>query len=484
MTVLLTTEGTYPYHSGGVSTWCDNLIKGLPAVEFALLPIMMNPHISVKYELPPNVRRVIDVPLWGTEEPAEFIRDIPFSHIYLAKQRTKRSVIGRQFLPLLVELVRQIYAEQPDAQRAGETLFEMQRYFRQYDYNATFKSSEVWEAFVEEVLVHTSLRSAAPFPSLFEVTEALRWLYRFLIPLNADPPRVDVTHSTAAAFCGLPCLVCKLRDGTPFLLTEHGVYVREQYLAVSRMKMSYSAKEFLLNLISLVSRVNYHFADQISPVCHYNKRWELAHGAHPGKIRVIHNGVNPQLFTPRDVHRERATVVVSAARIDPLKDIETLIKAAAVVHRAQPDVRFIVYGSMVNEDYYQQCLDLRASLELDDTVDFPGHTASPWEAYNRGDVVALTSISEAFPYSVIEAMACGRPVVASDVGGVREALEGCGFLVRPREPESFGQSILGLLRDRDTRSSMGQEARDRILNSFTLEKFIREYDESYRELAA
>lgn len=483
ISVLLTTEGTYPYHSGGVSTWCDNLVKGLPALEFTLLPIMMNPHISVKYDLPRNVVRVIDVPLWGTEEPAEFIRDIPFSHIYLSKQRTRRGVIGRQFLPLLTTLVRQIYADQPDPQVAGETLYDMYRYFRQFDYNATFKSREVWEGFAEEVLVHASVRPGAPFPSLFEVTEGLRWLYRFLIPLNAEPPRTHVTHSTAAAFCGLPCIVAKLRDGTPFLLTEHGVYVREQYLAISRMKISHAAKEFLLNLIVLVSRVNYHFADQISPVCHYNKRWELAHGAAAAKIRVIHNGVNPELFVPREVHRERATVVVSAARIDPLKDIETLIRAAAVVRREQPDVRFVVYGSMVNEAYYRECLDLRGALGLDDTVSFPGHTASPWEVYNQGDIVALTSISEAFPYSVIEAMACGRPVVASDVGGVREALEGCGLLVRPREPEAFGESILGLLRDRDSRFQMGQEARDRILNTFTLDRFIREYRDSYRELA-
>ncbi len=482
LSVLLTTEGTYPYHSGGVSTWCDNLIKGLPSVEFTLLPIMMNPYISVKYDLPPNVVRVMNVPLWGTEEPAEYILAIPFSHVYLAKQRTVPGVIGRHFLPLFRQFIQLIYAASTDAQRLGEIVYELYRYFREFDYNATFKSRAVWEAFTEEVLAQVAHRTDNQFPSLFELTEALRWLYRFLIPLNADPPKADVTHSTAAAFCGLPCVVAKLRDGAPFLLTEHGVYIREQYLSVSRMKTSFSAKDFLLNLIVAVSRVNYHFADQISPVCHYNRRWEIAHGAAEAKIRVIHNGVDPDVFFPSETQRTRATVVVSAARIDPLKDIETLIRAASVVREQEPGVQFLVYGGLTDPGYYQRCLDLRASLGLDGTVSFPGHTGTPWEVYNQGDVVALTSISEAFPYSVIEAMSCGRPVVASDVGGVSEALEGCGLLVRPGEPEAFAASILDLLRDRDTRRQIGQDARDRVLNTFTLGRFIQEYGQSYEDL--
>ena len=488
--VLLTTEGTYPYHSGGVSTWCDSLIRGLDWVEFTILPIMMNPYVSVKYEIPPNVSRVVNVPLWGTEEPAEYILDIPFSHVYLAKKRTTPAAISSIFVPLLRRFVRLIYVPEGRSQfrdsagsRAlGEVIYEMYRYFQEFAYNDTFKSQLVWEAFVEEALNQISQKNHRPLPAIFDLTEALRWLYRFMIPLNADPPKVDVSHSTAAAFCGISCVICKLRDGTPFLLTEHGVYIREQYLSVARMKPSFHAKDFLLNLIVAIARMNYAFADQISPVCNYNKRWEWVHGVPESKIKVIHNGVDMRLFSPRDIHRPRATVIVSAARIDPLKDLETLIHAALYVKREDPNVEFQVYGSVSDREYYELCLTLRAELGLEGTVSFMGHTEVPWEVYNRGDIVALTSISEAFPYSVIEAMACGRPVVASDVGGVREALEGCGLLVRPRQPEAFASSLLSLLRDRETRSEMGQEARDRVLNSFTLERFIEEYGESYLRL--
>jgi glycosyltransferase involved in cell wall biosynthesis len=383
-------------------------------------------------------------------------------------------------------LIRLLYSEPSDAQALGENLFELHCYFQRYDYNVTFKSRLVWEAFVEEILdlipgKQFGANNHEP-PTIYDLTESLRWLYRFLIPLNAQPPKVDVSHSTAAAFCGVPCIIAKLRDGTPFLLTEHGVYIREQYLSVSRMKLSFYAKDFLLSLIVAISRANYHFADQISPVCNYNKRWELAHGAREEKIEVIHNGVDPRVFSPLEAHRPRATIVVSAARIDPLKDIETLIRAAHQVKSEDSKVQFLVYGAVADTEYYEKCLSLRSSLGLADTVLFPGYSGTPWDVYHQGDIVALTSISEAFPYSVIEAMACGRPVVATDVGGVREALEGCGLLVRPRQPEALASSLITLLRDQETRAEMGQESRDRVLNTFTLDQCVQQYGDSYLKL--
>ena len=98
ISVLMTTEGTYPHSSGGVSTWCDSLIRNTPEVHYTLVPIMMNPHIELKYDPPPNARRVINVPLWGIEEPAEFL-DIAFASLHLRKRRLgmHSSIYARKF---------------------------------------------------------------------------------------------------------------------------------------------------------------------------------------------------------------------------------------------------------------------------------------------------------------------------------------------------------------------------------------------------
>src|SRR5947207_1153570 len=105
LSVLLTTEGTYPFADGGVSTWCDTLIRNTPDVRYTLLPLMMNPHVELRYTPPANVRRMLRVPLWGIEEPSEFITDVPFARLYERARNTPRAAIESEFLPLFTRFL-------------------------------------------------------------------------------------------------------------------------------------------------------------------------------------------------------------------------------------------------------------------------------------------------------------------------------------------------------------------------------------------
>jgi glycosyltransferase involved in cell wall biosynthesis len=266
------------------------------------------------------------------------------------------------------------------------------------------------------------------------------------------------------------------------ILTEHGVYVREQNLFLSRFHRLFFAKQFLLNLITTVSRANYHYADIISPVCHYNTRWEVAQGAARDKIRVIYNGVDPDRFVPaaREPQEQR---VIATARIDPLKDIETFLRMASLVVQTNPSARFAVYGAVADRDYYAKCLDLRHALGLDDVVEMGVESENVVSAYHSAAVVVLTSISEAFPYSVLEAMSCGKAVVATDVGGVREALEGNGALVHPGDAESLAREVRRLLDDPARRAELGNRARATIIEKFRVDHTIAKYLDLYTELS-
>jgi polysaccharide biosynthesis protein PelF len=491
LSVLMTTEGTYPYSAGGVSTWCDALLRNTPDVRWTLLPLMMNPHIEQKFDPPANVRKIVNVPLWGIEEPSEFSSDIPFGQLYDRKRSTSAEVIEREFLPPFRELLRVICTDPGDSPTLGRVFVTLEDYFRRHDYNETFKSRPVWLAFKEDVEEYSralTLRNARPgpehqLPSLFDLTECLRWLYHFLIVLTVRIPKVSVTHSTAAAFCGIPCITARVRNGTPMILTEHGVYLREQYLFLSRFRRLFFCKQFLVNLITAVVRANYHYADVVAPVCHYNTRWEVAHATPQEKIRVIHNGVDPDFFaaSPK-VHG--SLQVVTTARIDPLKDIETLLRVAARLKATHPRVKFTVHGAVADEPYYRRCLTLRRHLGVEEMVSLGSATSDVVGAYRDADVVLLTSISEAFPYSVIEAMSCEKAVVASDVGGVGEALEGCGVLVKPRDDERFAVEVAKLLDDGALRLRLGAKARARVMEEFRLDHTIGKYLELYRGLAA
>jgi polysaccharide biosynthesis protein PelF len=113
-------------------------------------------------------------------------------------------------------------------------------------------------------------------------------------------------------------------------------------------------------------------------------------------------------------------------------------------------------------------------------VTFEGRIADVRDAYAAGHVVVLCSISEGFPYSLIEAMTCGRACVATDVGGVGEALgDEAGIVVPPRDPAALAAACLTLLRDRDRRTSLGAAARKRALEHFTVDRAVAAFDEIY-----
>ena len=481
---MLSTEGTYPFHQGGVSTWCDTMVKNLTGIEYVIYSIIMNPHVTQKYELPENTV-MIKVPLWGTEDPSEHLTT-PFSTTYMSKRKTGNKVIRESFIPLFKDLIEEIVKSEKDTLRFGHTLLELYRYFKVYDYKSSFKSEQAWGVYKDIIFKYSADSSnKLAQPSVYDLIQSLGWLYRFLTILNTPLPQVDVTHSAAAAFCGIPCALAKLENKTPFLLTEHGVYLREQYLFMSRRGYSTYLNTFLIRMIHSVAGLNYILADQVSPVCMYNTRWETKFGVVPSANKVIYNGVNREVFSPKsDFHTNSKPTVVAVARIDPVKDLITLIKAAVIVKERIPAVMFIVYGTVSVPDYYEECLSLVKELNLKETFIFAGHTNDVPSAYRSGDVIALSSITEAFPYSVVEAMMTGKAVVATDVGGVKEAIGDCGIVVRPRNPEQFANALVLLLEQPSLRETIGKEARERALNYFAIERALELYSDSYKKLAA
>jgi glycosyltransferase involved in cell wall biosynthesis len=483
MKILLTTEGTYPYHQGGVSTWCDLLVRRMPNVDYIVYSVLANPFITRKYALPEQAV-LLKMPLWGTEEPAEHL-DVPFSEILRAKRRTDEATIKTHFVPLFRELVAEVVRPGKEPQRFGRVLLTLHEYFQVYEYKATFKSEIVWDTFKQQLLsLCAQSDNRIALPDVFGMIQSIGWLYRFLNIVNTPVPKVHVAHSSAAAFCGIPCVIAKLRNGTPYLLTEHGVYLREQYLSVSKQGYSSFLGTFLIRFVQSVVGMNYAAANQVSPVCSFNTRWEKRFGVSPKKIKVIYNGADHTVFNEMPSPPPAKPTVVMVARIDPLKDILTFIRAFAKVREALPDAQAIVYGSVSVPAYYEECLALRAQLQLQDSLIFAGHAANMSAAYQSGDVIALSSISEAFPYSVVEAMMSCKPVVATDVGGVKEALGETGIVVAPRDAKALADGLIKLLRNRELRQSLGREARERAMNFFTLEKVLDLHLKSYIMLAS
>lgn len=475
----MTTEGTYPYFKGGVSTWCHQLVTHMPTVDFHLFAVVPSPKQPLSYQLPSNVTSCRPFPLWGTELPGA--QEAVFSKTYARRMRTTEAVIHERFARHFGVIVHSFLEPNSPPDRLAHALAALQDYFTEFDYATTLTSPEAWGIFLESC---ARFMPRPDRPNLEEATTCMRWLLRYLSVLAVPYPQVDVVHASMAGLAGVPGALSKVRNGTPFLLTEHGIYLRELYLALSRSESSYRCRKFLHGLNGALVRMNYYYADVVTSLGEFNRKWQVRIGADPAKILFVPNGVDPEIFRPRPNKRPPRTTVVTLARIYPLKGIEVLVRAAAIVAERLPDIRFLILGEVADQEYYERCIQIVREKGLEEVVDW-GETSSPHEAYNEADVFVLPSISEGMPYGVLEAMLSGCPVVATDVGNVADVLSGTGVVVKPKDPEDLARGLLSLLDGPEAaarRQRMAERALQRAHQEYTIEKCVTRFQRLYETL--
>jgi len=499
ISVLLTTEGTYPFFEGGVSTWCNVLIDQLRDIDFTLLSLTAQPGLQLAYQLPSNVVQHLPLPLWGTAGANELRYEVGWRDLQRMRGRLSQRVSRTAFAQAFDLLLTGLLSQHGTLEQVGEGLRRMALFFETHDYDATFRHHMAWSMFQShiagcaEALVEDlgDARSARPAnqhqqPSLLETAEALRLLYRWLTPIAMPLPEVHLVHASAAGLASLPGIVAKLQRGTPLLLTEHGVYLRERYLAWAGAQASPFVKLFATRVTRRLVELTYATADLIAPVSAWNMRWEQRLGATPDRIVPIANGVDPERFAPQPMPDSTQPTLVWVGRIDPLKDLLTLIDASALIRDAIPNARVLLFGKAPpgNEAYDAACRARQRELGLEQTVQFMGFAKSPQDAYAQGHAAVLSSISEALPFSVIEAMFCGRPVVGTGVGGVPEVIGDAGRVVLPRDPQGLAAACIELLSAPEACAALGMRARERALARYTLQRAVSAYRATYRQLTA
>jgi glycosyltransferase involved in cell wall biosynthesis len=218
-------------------------------------------------------------------------------------------------------------------------------------------------------------------------------------------------------------------------------------------------------------------------------REELARlaGLPSSTIGVLPNGVDTDRFQPAPdktaVRRElrlpeSSLAVVTVARLAPEKDLETLLRAFAIVTRTHPTTELWVVGYGPE----QQCLQaLTRELCLETRTHFLGLRDDVDKILRAADVFALSSLSEGLSVALIEAASCGLPIVATDVGGNAEVVNppAGGVLVKPRDPEALAAALVKLLSDEDLRRRMGGAARQHALAQFSVEQMVNRYISLY-----
>jgi glycosyltransferase involved in cell wall biosynthesis len=149
-----------------------------------------------------------------------------------------------------------------------------------------------------------------------------------------------------------------------------------------------------------------------------------------------------------------------------------------------PEARFKYYGPAGEGSYDASCRLLHAELELGDGFEFMGRTSDPAGAFRSGDVIISTSISEALPLSLLEAMGEARPIVATAVGGVPDVVRGCGLLAPPGDVHGLALAVLTLLRDLDLAEKLGARSAQRVARRFSRDDCLGGYADLLGGLAA
>ncbi|MCW4007504.1 MAG: glycosyltransferase family 4 protein [Candidatus Bathyarchaeota archaeon] len=232
-------------------------------------------------------------------------------------------------------------------------------------------------------------------------------------------------------------------------------------------------------------------ADKIIVVSRATRNYVLSLGADPKKIHVLHNGVDVDHFKPlngvRDAMRKKlgipkaASVVLTVRRIVYKNGVDTLIESAERAIQKNPRLVFLVVGKGPD---FEKVKEKIAQLELQENFRLTGFISDddlPFY-YNAADFFVLPSKSgEGLPLVALEAMACGLPVIATNVGGISEIIkEEYGTLVPPDSPEALAEAILEF--SQKEWAALRKDLRVMIEQEYSWDKNVEKLVEIYEEL--
>ncbi|MGI5195010.1 DUF3492 domain-containing protein [Streptomyces sp. CA-288835] len=519
MRIGLLTEGGYPYLSGDARLWCDRLVRGLGQHEFDVYALSRSERQRDEgfVELPPQVGRVRTAPLWNAGDDG------------VAYGRRAR----RRFAECYGELAAAVCAGNAVmggtvgsasgdgsldvADRFGSALYGLAELVRDEGGGLTgaLRSETAVRALESACRAPGALRTArgARVPDVLTVADRIE---RTLRPLSLDwyheqdgLGSVDLCHATSGGAAALPGLLARHFWGVPLLVTEYGVRLRAHYL--DSREESGPVRALLAAFHGRLAAEMYRQAALITPGNTHARRWQERCGADRAKLRTVYPGMEASPFSEVGERADCADpdTLVWVGRIDPDKDLVSLLHAFAAVRKERPNARLRIIGAPVEGPagaaYRADCKMLAARLFPDEEVGgvrgiggspgAPGSSVSfeeiggpevpsLAEAYAAGAVVVLSSVVEGFPNSLVEAMFCGRATVSTDVGAVVEVIGGTGLVVPPRNPRALAEACVALLRDPARRALLGAAARARALELFTVEQNIAAFHGIYLEIVS
>lgn len=490
--VLLLLEGTFPFVAGGVSSWVNQIIRGFPEIRFGAIFLGSRPedYGDMRYALPDNLVHLETAYLYESQD------NPPVMPVHAPKGT----------MPM-VECVHKMFEtnmKQPDGADLFASLMDEAGPDGKLSHEVFLYSPQAWE------FIKKSYRSRCTDPSFVDYFWTIRHMHTpfwRLREVAVRCPKARIYHAVSTGYAGILGVLLKHRNQRPFLLSEHGIYVKErkidlyqaQWLKDNRSvfehdpsRVSYF-RQLWIRFFEHLGYVTYQAANDIVALYEANRQRQLLDGAPVERTSNIPNGIDIERFAPLRAQRPALPppVLCLIGRVVPIKDIKTFIRAMRAVTNHLPEAEAWIAGPEdESPEYARECRELATQLGLGDKVKFLGFQKLT-ELLPKVGLVVLSSISEALPLVILEGYAAGVPALSTDVGSCRqlvfglpgedEALGASGQVVRIADPEALAQAALVLLTNPDEWQRASQAGIKRVEKYYSQDMMFERYRALYEK---
>lgn len=329
-------------------------------------------------------------------------------------------------------------------------------------------------------------------PYILFLNDWLALMELFFIFKKEKPDVVHLNSSKAGVIGALAAWLIKLTTNNQQLKT---IFTAHGWVFNPDNDLSWPLRKFYILLHKFAAR----FQDRIINVSEYDRKLAIRHKiAPPEKLVTVRNGLDIKraLFLNKTAARKKLTKMIdcraptqvearndmsdawigSIGRLVKEKNYETFVRSAVLIK--DPNIKFFIIGDGYEKKKLRALIN---NLNLQDKFFIIGNLAPAAPYLKAFDIFVLSSIKEGLPYTLLEAMTVGLPIIATRVGGMTEIIDGRGIVILPREPEELARAINHLIQNPAEAEKMSQAACQFAKDNLDLRKMISETEKIYLE---